>query len=794
MRFSRPTRLVLVHVLFTAAVCALFADTAAARPRRNRPTVRSFSFVDAATGKPIPGYSRMRRRAVVSLRTMRNRAVDISVNTKPSRVGSVVFTFDNNSRVRNRYPYRLAGKRAWRTEAGVHTIVVVPHSRRNARGRRGTGGRLKLTVLDDSSKPAEPTPTPTLTPFPLPDDGMPLKVWANEGGDKVVQEDLRYSTGGPSSVLNSAWDGTAVKLFGARNEVVSFNLIIEAPQRALKSVTVRFDRLNGPGGNSITSHGTELFDYRGRSIELFYTRYLKIKGLSRLGYETYDERHIPARFRRPHEGPSGRGSWSDRPDHDRSYPDIAVPLELVRSFDVPMGTSQSIWVDIYIPKGVPAGWYNGVVTIAEGSSEAAVKEVPVALQVRDFTLPDAPAARTMLYLGYSDINKRYLGERYPSDPASAGLISRIRDRHFQMAHRHKISLIDDNDDSGASADRPSADWIPRLNGALFTEARGYSGPGAGVGNGVFSIGTYGSWGWRDDASIRRHSDAWVQWFNLNSPQTEYFLYLIDEVYDYPKIGHWAEVLNSNPGPGRSLMSFATISAAAAAAHVPGLDIACSTGGIGQAAEWDSAANYYRSQPGKRFCFYNGRRPQSGSFMIEDDGVALRELAWAQFKLGIQRWFYWESAYYNNFQAGAGETNVFRQAHTFGAHSYSDPLLGETGWNYSNGDGVLFYPGTDRVFPAESYEIEGPIASLRLKHWRRGIQDADYLSLAAQVDPAAVSRIVNRLVPKALWEYGVSDPNDPTWVLTDISWPTDPDVWEAARGELSQIIETSGRFR
>jgi hypothetical protein len=45
-----------------------------------------------------------------------------------------------------------------------------------------------------------------------------------------------------------------------------------------------------------------------------------------------------------------------------------------------------------------------------------------------------------------------------------------------------------------------------------------------------------------------------------------------------------------------------------------------------------------------------------------------------------------------------------------------------------------------------------------------------------------------MVPKVLWEYGVEDPGDPTWVLTDISWSTDPDDWEAARAELADIIE------
>lgn len=116
-------------------------------------------------------------------------------------------------------------------------------------------------------------------------------------------------------------------------------------------------------------------------------------------------------------------------------------------------------------------------------------------------------------------------------------------------------------------------------------------------------------------------------------------------------------------------------------------------------------------------------------------------------------------------------------------------MGETGWNYSNGDGVLFYPGTDLVFPEESYSLNGPFASLRLKHWRRGIQDVDYLTLAAAIDPERVNQIVQAMVPKVLWEYGVTEPQDPTWVKTDISWSIDPDDWEARRAELATIIES-----
>src|SRR5262245_56320245 len=52
-------------------------------------------------------------------------------------------------------------------------------------------------------------------------------VWANDGGDKVTQDDLRVSARA-LNVTNSVWDGTQITLFGAKNEVVDFNLILEA--------------------------------------------------------------------------------------------------------------------------------------------------------------------------------------------------------------------------------------------------------------------------------------------------------------------------------------------------------------------------------------------------------------------------------------------------------------------------------------------------------------------------------------------------------------------------------------
>jgi Domain of unknown function (DUF4091) len=614
-------------------------------------------------------------------------------------------------------------------------------------------------------------------------------VWANTGEDKVTQDELRTATG-RRPVLNRSWDGSTVRVFGARNEMVAFNLVLEAGSIAdAGQVSVQFNRLTGPNGFLIKSTPTNkhgVFDWTERDIELFHVRYLKIRGLSRMSYGIDDERHIPERFRRPKaaEG-SYIGGWAHRPDHDKLYPEIAVPIEVTPTFGIGAKKNQSIWADIYIPKNAPAGTFSGDVLIRIAGE--VIYRVPVRLTVRDFTLPDMPNAKTMVATAYSDVADRYTGKPHPDASSPSDLLTKlVMDRQMMLAHRHKISLIDDN--GGATPwphDRPRPEWVPRLSGALFTAPKGYRGPGTGVGSNVFSIATYGRWqawwGTPTAASMWSHTTAWENWFAANYPATQRFLYLADEPDDFAELEKWASWVRGN------LETFATVGLLNANTWVPSLAISGTWFRVGPTARWHNAVNAAHAA-GKKVILYNGQRPAGGSFAIEDDGVALRQLAWGQYKKKIDRWFFWSATYYNNYQGGLGHTNVFVKAATFSGPQTLDVKRGITGWNYSNGDGVLFYPGIDRKFPEQSRDLHGPIASLRLKHWRRGIQDVDYLTMAAKVNPAATAALVQRMVPKALWEYGVTDPLDPTWLEAPISWSTNPDLWEGARLELANTIE------
>ena len=67
-------------------------------------------------------------------------------------------------------------------------------------------------------------------------------------------------------------------------------------------------------------------------------------------------------------------------------------------------------------------------------------------------------------------------------------------------------------------------------------------------------------------------------------------------------------------------------------------------------------------------------------------------------------------------------------------------------------------------------------------------DGDYLAMANAISPSRTQAIVNAMVPKVMWEYGVDNVTNPTYTHTDISWSINPNDWENARFQLAEIIE------
>jgi hypothetical protein len=170
-----------------------------------------------------------------------------------------------------------------------------------------------------------------------------------------------------------------------------------------------------------------------------------------------------------------------------------------------------------------------------------------------------------------------------------------------------------------------------------------------------------------------------------------------------------------------------------------------------------AARLDGARRGQRFWTYNGRPPEAGSMILDTEGAALRTWGWIAARYDVELWYAWEGLYFSDRYNRGGPTDVLRQPVTF-----DERRRGGSDWG--NGDGVLAYPG--------------PLASLRLKVLRRGLQDRLLLRELERCGGADTAReIERRTVPVALGES-----------RGHAEWPASESAWERARGAVLDAIE------
>ena len=118
------------------------------------------------------------------------------------------------------------------------------------------------------------------------------------------------------------------------------------------------------------------------------------------------------------------GGMGSLPWKDKHYPDPLIPLydpyspahgPITQGFtlDPTNGPNQGIWVDVFIPKGFPAGKYKSVISM---ESDRFKREIPVSLQVYNFSLPDQTHCDGYGELYFLDSDERGFQE----DPGAIG--------------------------------------------------------------------------------------------------------------------------------------------------------------------------------------------------------------------------------------------------------------------------------------------------------------------------------------------------------------------------------------
>lgn len=569
------------------------------------------------------------------------------------------------------------------------------------------------------------------------------KVWAVNDGEKIERDDRANR----DRVKNFAWDGRRIKIFGARNEVLAFQLIVEAGDKGIEQLRVRLSELKRRGGSEKISYAPPTADptlYAGRPIQLFTVNYMLVSKVTRASWVW-----IPDSPAAPRDG-LGWKPVQLIPENARADRG-GFPLKVAPN------QNQAVWIEVYTTRDLTAGLYEGRVEI-EADGER--RSVPVELELFDFTLPDENSMGAMVFY-QSAQPELYHGRN-------------LDDAYHRFAHRHRVEFVNAYDISSL---RLAA---KRFNGEDFTRARGYEGPGEGVGNRIAPASFYGPPPeYEQRESAWRAADEWMTFINASFPRAITFLYMPDEPRpaEFARIRNIADNVHSNPGPGKKLPIFVTHR------YVKELD--------GAIDIWDSGPEGYdvarassERAAGRDYWVYNGGRPALGSIVIDSPATDSRATIWACFKHGINVYFYWHGVHWrhNSQKQGVREQNVWAEPVTF--DNRGQPRKPIDGQGYINGDGVLLYPGEDKLHPAEDRGLGGPVSTVQLANFRRGLQDHQYLSLGRKLGlTRLVDDAVRGIVPRVFSEAG-----------STVTFAENGDEFEKVRYQLARAVAAASKGR
>ncbi len=541
-------------------------------------------------------------------------------------------------------------------------------------------------------------------------DQAPFSLAALGDCEKITKD-------GPVPPSPHFWDAQSKRLtlHGGRNEMLGAQLMLRATAGDVKDVNVEIDDLKGP--SIIPAANIQL------SLEL---------------YQFVVD-----------------GSWSWGPASQmlpskKWYPEVLAPfLDPYDSAHKPVGApfviktdngpNQGVWIDVYVPKDAAPGKYQAPIRISQGG---AVKlTATLELTVHNFTLPDQTHVD-----GYGEIYGRAYGFHGVSCNQDSNKWWQVARRYHQMAHQHRF-VISERNGAGPSPENWNVydkTYGSVLDGTCFTPEQGYTGPGQGTGVAFWRTPFAQSYDSKvpdfDDAKLKDYTDrAREFWEHCRKNKWEnrrFFAYIIDEAGSDARSKNsnkkLQEALDQGAGANHINLMWTSHTDPATFANDPARDL---RGVIRWWSPNGGACDPGFLQPrvaaGETAWFYHDGHPSVGVHGVNATGVELRTwgtICW-RYKLSGSYWWAMD----------LGDAD-----HPLQRPCYKN---GETRW----GNGVLFYPGA-RLMDVGLPNIDGPLSCLRMKAYRRGLQDYEYGWLLQQAGRQKVADdAIKHVIPLALTE-------------------------------------------
>ena len=545
---------------------------------------------------------------------------------------------------------------------------------------------------------------------------MNLSAESNsQPADKAVMYEVQAADGMTRVDRKGRFSGAKkVHLYAARNETEPFQIVVSSYGKPLKIVDVSVGKLVGPKQTRITPATL----YREH-----YVPVTKPSPLSQYSPRDYADALIP--FRNPVTKKPLAGAVYD-----------AVP------FTVAKGENQPVWIDLHVPKTVPAGDYHGQVTVtAEGGLRASL---PVTLTVWNFTLPDVPALGSNFGLNGFQVANIY-GLDQERDARTVNPLIRS---YYDLLFDHLLSPSDLFDT------RPNVDPVtgkPDFN--AFYPGLGTAAQGLKYYLNRKHASSYSYIFWerspfsdplgRDRSRMKNFLTGYVSYLKKHgwSDRAQMPYGFLDEPSSkeaYEKIRNWGRLFNEvekragTPAPlmiteqpepedteWGSLDGYVDI-------WVPEfnavwLDEYHNSGAIKKQLAagnrvWSYAALAYVPSEWSRSHPFSSKLKDSHppKWLTDYAPINFRIPGWLNALSGITGLLYWDTIWW------ADGVDVWKDAGTYRHEDKNNP----DSWGLIlNGEGFLIYPGF-----RNQIGFDGPVPSIRLKWFRESVEDYAYIQL------------------------------------------------------------------
>ncbi len=318
----------------------------------------------------------------------------------------------------------------------------------------------------------------------------------------------------------------------------------------------------------------------------------------------------------------------------------------------------------------------------------------------------------------------------------------------------------------------------RFSGGDFTAAKGYRGPGEGVGNRIVPATFYGPGRDFDERpSAWKRADAWMTFLGQKLAQGDHLRLHAGRAEPGP-VPEDQEARREHPLQPGARQAVAGVRDHEFTPELDGaIDIWCS----GPQGYFIQKALEVRAKGGD-YWVYNGGRPYGGAIVIDAPATDARATIWACFKHDIKVYFYWHGNHWrhNTQKTGNRNQNVWAEPVTFDNRGQPNKPIEDQ--SFANGDGVLMYPGEEKLHPAEDRGIPGPCSTVQLANFRRGLQDHLYLTMARQLGLSdLVGEAVQAVVPRVFSDAGER-----------VGFSENGDDYEKMRLRLGEAIEGASK--